>query len=151
MDYQIILNWNKSISNSDIVYHLGDWGNPDVVNHLNGKQIYLIPGNHDRRETLDELQRDSRVILLRQNSIFVEDDKKLFAMVHKPRSAKSKKHFYLFGHIHKLQMVKRNGLNVGVDCHNFMPVSLDQVIKYKSLILNEYDENVFMSELGSVS
>ena len=49
----------------------------------------------------------------------------------------------MFGHIHKLQMVKKNGLNVGVDCHNFKPISLEEVLWYKNAIENHYDINVF--------
>lgn len=51
--------------------------------------------------------------------------------------------FGLFGHIHKLQMVRRYGLNVGIDCHNFKPVSLDQVLFYMNAIQNHYDSEVF--------
>jgi calcineurin-like phosphoesterase family protein len=151
MDYQIISNWNDKISDKDIVYHLGDWGSPDVVTHLNGYKIFLIPGNHDTNDIVSEISKDRRVTILRQNSFYMDDGKKLFGMVHRPRSAKSRRYFYLFGHIHKLQMVKKNGLNVGVDCHNFQPVSFGQASRFKNLILNEYGEDVFMPELGYVS
>lgn len=53
------------------------------------------------------------------------------------------KEFNLFGHIHKLQMVKRYGLNVGVDCHDFMPIDINTVLFYRNAILNHYDNNVF--------
>lgn len=51
--------------------------------------------------------------------------------------------FGLFGHIHKLQMVRRYGLNVGIDCHNFKPISYDEVLFYKNAILNHYDNETF--------
>jgi hypothetical protein len=41
-------------------------------------------------------------------------------------------------------MVKRNGLNVGVDCHNFYPVSVETIVFYTVAIKKHYDENVFM-------
>ena len=66
-----------------------------------------------------------------------------FYCSHKPLN-NSKNLFNLFGHIHKLQMVKRNGLNVGTDCHNFYPIDLETVLFYKDAIKNVYDENVFM-------
>lgn len=43
----------------------------------------------------------------------------------------------------KLQMVRRYGLNVGTDCHNFKPISINDVMFYRNAILNYYDENVF--------
>lgn len=51
--------------------------------------------------------------------------------------------FNLFGHIHKLQMVRKYGLNVGVDCHNFKPISINDVLFYYNAIRNHYDKNVF--------
>lgn len=51
--------------------------------------------------------------------------------------------FGLFGHIHKLQMVRRYGLNVGIDCNNYFPMSLDDVKFYINGIKNHYDSEVF--------
>ena len=47
------------------------------------------------------------------------------------------------GHVHKLCMVKANGLNVGSDCHHFKPISSKDVEFYRNAIENFYDENVF--------
>ena len=44
----------------------------------------------------------------------------------------------------KLSMVKRFGLNVGVDCHNFYPIDEEVVKFYRNAIINHYDEEVFM-------
>ena len=51
---------------------------------------------------------------------------------------------HLFGHIHEKQMIKRFGLNVGIDCHNFKPIDLDTVLFYDNALKNFYDEEVFM-------
>ena len=40
-------------------------------------------------------------------------------------------------------MVKRNGLNVGVDCHNFRPIDVETIEFYRTAIEKFYDENVF--------
>jgi hypothetical protein len=45
-------------------------------------------------------------------------------------------------------MVKRNGLNVGVDCHQFTPIDLSVVKFYYDAITKHYDHNVFMPVLG---
>lgn len=50
----------------------------------------------------------------------------------------------LFGHIHEKAKCKRFGLNVGVDCNHYSPVSADDVVFYLNAIINHYDENVFM-------
>lgn len=52
MEWEIIKRWNNTVSNKDIVYHLGDFGfgNPkrfrEIIKCLNG-EINLIRGNHD--------------------------------------------------------------------------------------------------------
>jgi calcineurin-like phosphoesterase family protein len=53
MNWQIVNNWNKTVSPDDVVYHLGDvalgpwteWDN--ILTRLNGYKI-LVVGNHDR-------------------------------------------------------------------------------------------------------
>ena len=64
-------------------------------------------------------------------------------MMHEPENY-DKKCFNLFGHIHGRQMVKRFGLDVGVDCHHFKPISIKDVLFYKTAIEKYYDNNVFM-------
>lgn len=44
MDQTMINNWNKVVSEHDIVFHLGDFGNYEVSKRLNGN-IILIFGN----------------------------------------------------------------------------------------------------------
>jgi calcineurin-like phosphoesterase family protein len=52
MNETLIGNWNRVVSQDDIVFHLGDFclgGSHEwtkILNRLNGK-IYLILGNHD--------------------------------------------------------------------------------------------------------
>lgn len=52
MDNTLIKNWNETVSNKDVVIHLGDVGLGSrekiaaIVAQLNGKKI-LVKGNHD--------------------------------------------------------------------------------------------------------
>lgn len=49
MNNTMIKNWNRVVSDQDIVYHLGDvWmtGNPELLYNLKGRKR-LIVGNHD--------------------------------------------------------------------------------------------------------
>ena len=146
MDNRIIANWNNIVTNQDTVYHLGDFGELDKLTELNG-QIIFLPGNADTPEMVDVIAASCDVI--DPNTVItLEDDN--FQLVHEPDEAQPSDNFYLFGHIHKLQMVKRNGLNVGVDCHNFCPIPLETVLFYRNAILNAYDENVYLEKLGAV-
>jgi len=146
MDNRIIANWNNIVTNQDTVYHLGDFGELDKLTELNG-QIIFLPGNADTPEMVDVIAASCDVI--DPNTVItLEDDN--FQLVHEPDEAQPSDNFYLFGHIHKLQMVKRNGLNVGVDCHNFCPIPSETVLFYRNAILNAYDENVYLETLGAV-
>jgi len=144
MDKSIINNWNQTVQPNDVVYHLGDFGTPDIIQHLNGNIIFL-PGNYDTPPMLDGLS--SYCTIVEPNTV-INVSGHTFQLVHEPDSAVASEHFFLFGHIHKLQMVKRNGLNVGVDCHNFVPLSVEDVLFYRESIQNHYDENVFLDRLG---
>jgi calcineurin-like phosphoesterase family protein len=68
-----------------------------------------------------------------------------FWLCHKPENYNSNM-MTLFGHVHKLQLIKRFGLNIGVDCHNYTPISLDEILFYKNAMKNHYDHNVFMQQ-----
>jgi len=48
MDQTLINNWNKCIKSNDIVFHLGDFGEPSIIKYLNGT-IYLMTGGYDDR------------------------------------------------------------------------------------------------------
>lgn len=146
MDKTMIENWNKVVKDNDIVYHLGDFGNYEIGKELNGR-IILLFGNYERKEN------PSEKILLKNFATWIKDnsfkfkttynDKILkYNLVHEPLKSNSDM-FNLFGHIHKLCMVKPYGLNVGVDCHNFAPIDLDTVLFYHNAILNCYDDEVF--------
>lgn len=149
MDAAMLQNWNTRVSPEDTIYHLGDFGTrPEVIAQLHGT-IYFLPGNYDTPEILVVLAQHCQLI---QPNTALHLEGHFFQLIHEPREAippLSPEHFFLYGHIHKLQMVKRNGLNVGVDCHLFTPLSLDEVIFYKQAILHSYDENVFIEHLGA--
>ncbi len=148
MDWEMVKQWNAAITDKDIVYHLGDFGNPKMLQHLKGKYIYLLPGNYDNEVIVSRLQEDHRVAIIQSNSSVILDNVD-FKLIHTPEEGQGKfvgDRFFLFGHIHKLQMVKKNGLNVGVDCHKFKPLDTKAVLFYHNAIVNHYDHNVFMDK-----
>lgn len=146
MDQTMINNWNKVVSEHDGVFHLGDFGNYEIAEQLNGK-ICLIPGNYERKDLNVWKYLDKEKFIKKSDiaQIFIEN--KVITMAHEPSKIKNRKinetNINLFGHIHKLCMVKSYGLNVSVDCHNFTPIDLDTVLFYHNAILNHYDDEVF--------
>ena len=49
MNSVLIENWNKEVSDNDIVYHLGDFGDYEFRKCLKGK-IHLILGNYEEKD-----------------------------------------------------------------------------------------------------
>lgn len=149
MDAALIANWNSVVRPGDTVYHLGDFGSLESLRYLsqlNGKIIFL-PGNYETPEMVEIIARTCKII---EPNTVIEVEGRRFQLVHEPEEATAGE-FFLFGHIHQLQTVKRNGLNVGVDCHFFRPIDLQVVLFYQNAIQNLYDDNVFMEKLGTGS
>lgn len=142
MDSTIIDNWNSVVGVHDTVFHLGDFGDYSRVKDLNG-EIILIRGNYEHNDMLPVHS------LLKYGFDDVWDEYNheiegyFMNLAHKPSKIKHKEGINLFGHIHKLCMIKPYGLNVGVDCHNFKPIDLETVLFYHNAILNHYDREVF--------
>lgn len=167
MNKTIIAKWNRLVGKDDTVIHLGDFGEPQFLKNLNGR-IILLPGNYEREalktdpnyyDILKENSNkdmpiaiiDSDHINLVPCAFFNSDEyRNFFTMVHlthePPINSQPMKDTHicnLFGHIHKLQMVKQYGLNVGTDAHNFEPIDIERVEFYLGGIMKHYDENVF--------
>ena len=171
MDYELIKRWNSVVAKGDIVYHLGDFGEYKNASKLNGN-IKLLAGNYEMKESgydIDEFSKILRAKVLDYDIVdtvcahmekiesfgftrvfyncggslpFVHTKELSISAVHRPRD-RDINEFTVFGHIHALQTVKKNALNVGVDCHNFYPIDLEKVLFYKNCIENIYDFDVF--------
>jgi calcineurin-like phosphoesterase family protein len=147
MNATLIRNWNSVVQTTDTVYHLGDFGVPDpnILQQLNGGIYFLPSQDYDDQEVVDLLSQ--RATLIQPNTVITAGGQTL-QLIHEPLTATPGGHFYLFGHIHRFQMVKRDGLCVSSDAHFFTPISLETVLFYKNAIENFYDENVFVERLG---
>lgn len=149
MDETMISNWNRVVKPGDTVYHLGDFGDYHIAKRLNGN-ITLLFGNYERREFASGLVgKDSLVSEFGFAAVFedpIDFTSELVSvrLVHEP-SARIQGMFHLFGHIHECQMIKKNSLNVGVDCHHFTPIELKTVLYYKESIESHYDSDVFVN------
>jgi calcineurin-like phosphoesterase family protein len=151
MNEELIKNWNNTVSDNDTVFILGDiyWfeGRHEckrLLEQLNGKTIYIVPGNHDKIKTF-ELLSERFVVLDSCVTLWVTIDgkiKELF-LCHFPLATWP--HFengaiHLFGHIHsgplsenKIDIPKQdlilkpNCYDVGVDNNNFTPIELREI------------------------
>jgi calcineurin-like phosphoesterase family protein len=163
MDEQLIENYNKVVSKDDVVYHLGDFAfnkTPDeiasIFSRLNGRKRVLL-GNHDNiiyfnspvnnklntgivDVTPGHLEVSFRAVLGK--------DVLPVTLFHFPMLSWNKSFhgsYHLHGHTHGSIPfdLKVRRLDVGVDCNNYTPISLEQVHAklqsiptYKSLELN---------------
>jgi len=142
MDETLIKNWNKKVSPSDTIYILGDVFMCDMIkaerilNQLNGQKI-LIYGNHDKVIKRSEALRNKFVKCVDYLEITVEDPdskhgKQFIVMSHYAMFVWNKSHhgsIMLHGHSHGTLKYPIDGkiLDVGVDIHNYTPISFQEV------------------------
>ncbi len=129
MNVTIIENWNKVVSVKDKVYHLGDvaWdlASLKLVGLLNGKKK-LVRGNHDLLSLASYREFFHDVYGVRQiNGIW---------LTHCPMYLgedvdKSRVKINLHGHLHDRIIPNKKYKNVCVECINYTPISLDEIIK----------------------
>lgn len=137
MDKEIIKQWNKIVKPNDIVYHLGDFGNLNVLKKLNGK-VRLVMGNHEKKNgyTKDDLLKAGFIKVFEDRAL-IELNGKLIHMCHEPSKHIPNMH-NLFGHVHDLAFIKPYGINIGVDVHHYRPVSYERMMYYSNLTGNGY-------------
>lgn len=126
---EMIKNWNSVVSKKDIVYHLGDFGDYNIIKRLNGK-IYLICGNHEilkKGQSFEDFRqklKDLGFADVYQEGLIL--DKKVFGqeiyMNHYPSKTKEGM-VNFFGHVHTLKPLKRMGINVAANYHKNTPIS----------------------------
>ncbi len=147
MNEAIVKNWNKVVPKDGIVFHLGDVSLraiPKVLNdllfRLNGDK-YLVIGNHEKDALGKEYIRTHWKGIYDIAEIFVPDEeitykKQHILMCHYPMLTWNASHrgsWQLFGHVHGGLSNKGEinhhpaQMDVGVDCHNFTPISYQQV------------------------
>lgn len=160
MNRAMIDNWNSVVGLDDIVFHLGDFcfGNSNDVRtkffHLNGIiNILYNPWHHDKywmpsvfTPVLDFSSRSGYKVNLTLPVVVLEfpeyGDKypKALVLSHYPQLFWERKHYgswHLFGHSHGKTINNGLSMDVGVDCNNFTPVSLDEVAKRMEELENE--------------
>lgn len=128
MNETIINNWNKIVSQTDVVYHLGDVGKPyNYFHHLNGTKI-LIKGNHDTLPNQDYIRQGFDEVI--DYPIILED---FWILSHKPMYVNQYMPYVnIFGHVHNNPIYNKYSHKhfcVCVERINYTPISFG-TIKY---------------------
>lgn len=147
MNQKLIENWNSVVPKDGVVFHLGDVsltakeGNlHDTLSKLNGTK-YLIVGNHEQNVLESDLIMKHFKEVVDVAEITIKDEevtygKQQIVMCHYPMIVWNGSHrgtWQLFGHVHGGLSNKGviqhpvTAMDVGTDCHNYTPVSYQQV------------------------
>lgn len=140
MDATILANINKTVKQDDRLFILGDFTFKDPARYLrriNCNNVWLIKGNHDKRPSKRDGFVDVRDYYA-ANFDIGEKHKKFIVMFHYPIRNWDKSHhgsWHLYGHVHggisgprgMDPENKRLMMDVGVDCHDFKPLSLTEM------------------------
>jgi calcineurin-like phosphoesterase family protein len=144
MNEAMIANHNLKVGDDDIVYHLGDlhfgkWRDfaANIAPRLRGAKHFLILGNHDPSihavmGTLKKWSFAFRIFEVNLGGV-------PFTLSHYPlESWHASFHggMQLFGHVHGQIPFdpRKRRMDVGVDCNDFTPVLLDDIIDKLSAV-----------------
>lgn len=140
MNFEMIKRWNAKVQPHDTVYHLGDvtFAGSDknlILHELNGFKK-LIPGNHDNvREMAKYFDIEDRLFNLSLGPHKI-------VLCHYPIESWENAfhgwyhfHGHTHGHTKEFNSKKDHRVDVGVDVHNFEPVSYDEILDYITMEL----------------
>lgn len=138
MNQEIIDRTNERVGRRDRLFLVGDvaFARPDValpiLSQLNCEEIHLVGGNHDSPE-MRRLKRESGAPFWKSVSELLEvnDEGRRVVLCHYAMRVWNRSHhgtYHLFGHSHGSMPGTSQSLDVGVDCWDYRPVTLDEAI-----------------------
>jgi len=133
MNEALLRNINAKVQPNDRLFHLGDFAKSKIEyfrKAINCRNVVLILGNHDRinyRSTLFSGVFD-RFTLKTE----IDGERKDIVLDHYAMKVWNKSHYgawQLYGHSHGGLPDDETALafDVGVDCHNYMPLNLQDI------------------------
>jgi calcineurin-like phosphoesterase family protein len=140
MNAVMVERWNNIVTEQDTIYHLGDFTLDDIhhftkwVNQLHGT-IKILPGSHDQLWLNDfvasqKVQVLAPLVSLEFPEAMSGEPPPVIVLCHYSMQVWDRSNhgsWHLFGHSHG----KLNGIglsfDVGVDCTEFTPLSLEKV------------------------
>lgn len=140
MNTIMVENWNNLVTEQDTVYHLGDFTLEDIrlftkwVSKLNGT-IKILPGSHDQPWLKDfvaseKVQVIAPLVSVEFPGITAGKQSQVVVLCHYAMRVWDRSNYsswHLFGHSHgKLKGIGLS-FDVGVDCTEFRPLSLEGV------------------------
>jgi calcineurin-like phosphoesterase family protein len=144
MNEWIIKEWNKKISKSDTIYHLGDFafGKLDEIKkiryRLNGK-INLILGNHDYKNHIQRLS-DCFTDICDLKTIKINKQK--IILCHYSMNVWDSSHYnswHLYGHSHGTYQANGKCFDVGVDNHNYTPWEYSEIVEKMNTLPDNFN------------
>ena len=167
----MLSNWNKKVTDNDIVFHAGDFIDPDklnflepLLNNLNFYELHWTLGNYDRK-VKDKIELivaraqtgDRHIYLYDHDSpchVKAEFGGKLhkFVIAHEPVDFpvdKQDDEIVLYGHIHGRSFAKRNGFDLATDYHRYTPLSLADICWFENA-MKYWDENVYADKVNVI-
>ena len=140
MNQVMVEKWNDRVADEDTVYHLGDFTLEDIrhftewASQLNGN-IKILPGSHDGPWLKDfaateKVQVIAPLVSLEFPEIVGRKESQVIVLCHYSMQVWDRsKHgsWHLFGHSHGKLKGRGLSFDVGVDCTEFMPLSLETV------------------------
>ncbi len=152
----IIDNINERVRKEDRLFVLGDIANKEVyvkdfVERVACKNIFVVPGNHDKEKILVRYFK-----LLPQCYLYraPNEDYRIVLCHYGMRVWEHSHHGagHLFGHSHSGLPGTQSSMDIGVDAWDYAPVSLDE-IKKEFLRRKQLAENftVSMKKCGSLT
>jgi len=139
MDAVLIERWNERVKPGDIVYHLGDFSlcsreeTEAILDQLQGS-IRLIRGNHEgaAMSCRNRFEWIKDYCELKMEASKPGGRRQLVVLCHYAmRVWRSRHHgsYHLYGHSHGSlpDLPDQHCFDVGVDCHDFYPISWEEV------------------------
>ncbi|MCA9712766.1 MAG: hypothetical protein KDK70_43455, partial [Myxococcales bacterium] len=148
MDEELIARWNARVSDDDVVYHLGDFTLKTrgfarrIFARLRGRiRVLGLPWHHDQGWVPQQpgpsdyfsASGHAVEILPALLAMSLEDSagtSHTITLSHYPLAEWEAGHhgaWHLHGHSHGQHRGPGSKLDVGVDCHDYAPVSLDEL------------------------
>jgi calcineurin-like phosphoesterase family protein len=127
MDEELIRRFNYKVKPEDIVYILGDFAfkQPEkYLERLNG-HIFRIKGSHD-----SDMKQPYMLVIKPANLVDEYNNQRYIILCHYAMRVWETSHygsFHLFGHSHGSLPPYGLSFDIGVDCWNYYPVSLEEV------------------------
>jgi len=135
MDKYMITQWNKVVSEEDIVYLFGDFALCNtrryiyIAKRLNGK-IHLIRGNHDKQSKTKIVERMGFESV--QDSLIVDG----LLFTHYPEE--NSPYFNVHAHTHNTRSNDPKHFCVSTELLNYKPISLKELKRRINRLTNKF-------------